>query len=115
VPPDGASRLIALFHCNELETHLTSRVTSTTVKFSRPFRLDEIEHELPAGTYRVETEEETLDNVSFVAYRRLSTHIFLPPQFAMSDGTQMCVIHPEELTRALTLDRARTRELEAPL
>jgi hypothetical protein len=30
----------------------------------------------------------------------------------MSDGTQMCAIHPEGLTRALTLDRARA--LEAP-
>lgn len=78
----------------------------------RPFRLDEVEHELPAGSYRVETEEETLDNVSFVAYRRVSTHIFLPPLLAMSDGMQMCAIHPEGLTRALTLDRARA--LEAP-
>lgn len=86
---------------------MTSRVTSRTVTFVRPFRLDEIEHELPAGIYRVETAEETLDSVSCVAYRRVSTQIFLPPLQAMSDGTQMCVIHPEGLTRA--------RALEAPL
>jgi hypothetical protein len=113
VPSDGAVRLIPLFFCIELETHLTSRVTSRTVTFVRPFRLDELEHELPAGRYRVETEEETLDNVSFIAYRHVSTHIFVPPLFAISDGTQMCLIHPEGLTRALSLDR--TRALEAPV
>jgi hypothetical protein len=113
VPSDSARRLIPLFFRIELETHLTSRATSRTVTFVRPFRLDEIEHELPAGSYRVETEEETLDNVSFIAHRHVSTHIFVPPLFAMSDGTQMWLIHPEGLTRALALDR--TRALEVPL
>ncbi len=71
--------------------------------------LDEIEHRLPPGDYRVEVEEETLDNVSFVAYRRISTHIFLQAEDGRG-GMQMCAIHPEGLTRALTLDRARALE-----
>jgi hypothetical protein len=32
----------------------------------------------PAGTYRVQTVEVTLDNLSFLAYRRVSTTIELP-------------------------------------
>lgn len=84
-------------------------MTTTTIKFARPFMLDEIEHQLPPGEYRVEMEEETLDNVSFVAFRRVSTHIFLPAGDGMG-GTQMCAVHPEGLTRALTLDRARSLE-----
>lgn len=102
--------LCALFDPFVPETHMTSRVTTKTVKFVRAFRLDEIERELPAGEYRVEMEEETLDNVSFVAYRRIATHIFLPATGG-SGSAEMCAIHPEGLTRALTLDRA----LEAPV
>lgn len=92
---------------------MTLRTTSRTVTFARAFWLDEIEYELPPGSYRVETEEETLDNVSFVAYRRVSTHIILPSAGSSSSSAQMLLIHPEGLTRALTLDRARA--IEEPL
>lgn len=87
-------------------------MTTRTINFVRSFRLDEIDHEIPAGEYRVETEEETLDNVSFVAYRRVSTHIFLPLRGPLG-GAEMFAIHPEGLTRAVMLDRARA--LEAPV
>lgn len=111
MPPCGARDLaISLFH--RTGDQLTSRVTTKTFTFVRPFRLDEIDDEIPAGDYRVETEEETLDTVSFVAYRRVSTHIFLPLQGPLG-GAEMFVIHPEGLTRALMLDRARA--LEAPV
>jgi hypothetical protein len=57
-------------------------------------------------------EEETLDNVSFVAYRRVSTHIFLSAADGLG-GMQMCPIHPEGLTRALTRDKAHSLDAQA--
>ena len=111
MPPCGAGDLaVPLFH--RTGDYLTSRVTTKTFIFTRPFRLDEIDDEIPAGAYRVETEEETLDNVSFVAYRRVATHFFLPLSGGLG-GSEMFVIHPEGLTRAMMLDRARA--LEAPV
>ena len=72
--------------------------------FSKPFLLDEVNRELPAGSYQVETEEETLDGVSFLAYRRVSTSILVRPG-PEATGTQMWSIHPDSLASALERDR----------
>lgn len=85
---------------------MTIRVTTMTVTFNHPFFLDEIEGTLPAGAYRVETEEETLDSLSFVAYRRISTHIFVPVAASTDGRLQMCAIHPNGLAAALSKDKA---------
>jgi hypothetical protein len=87
-----------------METILTTRVTTRTVTFARAFMLDEIDRAIPPGSYMVETEEETLDNVSFVAYRRIATRIFIPSGPSASDGVQMWTIHPDGLASALTTD-----------
>lgn len=79
-------------------------MVTSTVTFTRPFTLDEIDSELPAGSYRVETEEETLDNVSFIAYRRVATHFFVPSKPGVSSTAQMWMIHPKGLERALSRD-----------
>jgi hypothetical protein len=88
---------------------LAIRVTTATVTFSRAFALDEIDHEIPAGSYTVETEEETLDNVSFIAYRRVATRIYVPSGRDVSNAVQMWEIHPNGLAFALSQDRARAR------
>jgi hypothetical protein len=85
---------------------MTTRMVTSTVVFGSPFTLDEIDHTLPAGSYRVETEEETLDNVSFVAYRRIATHFFVPSRPGVSSTAQMYQIHPKGLERALSRDKA---------
>lgn len=85
---------------------MTTRMVTSMVTFNRPFVLDEIDSELPAGTYRVETEEETLDNISFIAYRRVATHFFAPSRPGVSSTAQMWMIHPRGLERALSRDKA---------
>ena len=81
-------------------------MVTSTATFNHPFTLDEINAELPAGSYRVETEEETLDNVSFIAYRRVATHFFVPSRPGVSSTAQMWMIHPKGLERALSRDKA---------
>jgi hypothetical protein len=83
---------------------MTSRLTTRTVTFTRPFILDEINRELPAGSYTVETEEEPLDGVSFIAYRRVSTSFIVRPG-PEATGTQMWTIHPDSLAAALMRDQ----------
>ncbi len=85
---------------------MTTRVTRRTVTFRQPFELDEIEGTLPAGAYQVETEEETLDSISFVAHRRIATHIFVPIRAGVAGAMQMMAIHPNGLAAALSRDKA---------
>src|ERR1700748_3820149 len=54
------------------------RTITTHVTFKAPFRLSSLEGEQPAGTYRIETDEEQIDGLSFNAFQRLSTTLYLP-------------------------------------
>ena len=75
-----------------------------SVTFSRPFSLGNVDGIQPAGTYRIETLEVTIDNLSFLAYRRVSTTIQLPAVGTASSRRQVVVIDPLELERALQAD-----------
>ena len=57
---------------------MTMRTSHKTVTFTQPFSLNGIDEVQAAGTYTVETNEEPLQGVSFPAYRRIETLIFLP-------------------------------------
>jgi hypothetical protein len=74
------------------------------VEFAHAFHLDEIERELPAGQYTVETEEEALDSASFLAWRRVATSLFVRPDQS-SSAAQMWAIDPVSLEAALKRDR----------
>jgi len=74
------------------------------VTFFHPFSLAGIDAVQPAGTYAIETVEETLDNLSFVAYRRVATTIVLPCVGTPSRQRQVITIDPLELEAALVRD-----------
>ena len=54
---------------------MNERITRKSVTFLHPFSLAGIDEILEAGTYIVETLEELIEGLSFVAYRRVSTTI----------------------------------------
>lgn len=83
---------------------MPERTTLTTVTFLRPFSLTDVDGVQPAGTYTVETIDKTLDNLSFIAYRRVSTSIMLPAVGAVARQRQVIVIDPLELEAALKRD-----------
>lgn len=80
------------------------RTTRTSVEFAYPFRLDGVDGVQPPGTYEIETVEETLDGLSFVAYRRVSTTIALNGSSAATVSRQLTMIDPAELAVALKRD-----------
>jgi len=84
---------------------MAGRTTRVSVTFSRPFSLGNVDGIQPAGTYRIETLEVTLDNLSFLAYRRVSTTIQLPAVGTASARRQVVVIDPVDLEMALQKDR----------
>ncbi len=49
---------------------MTIRTTTKTVTFTQPFHFDSIDGVQPPGAYEVGTDEELIEDVSFLAYRR---------------------------------------------
>ncbi len=80
---------------------MTTRTTSQTATFSRPFKLGGMERHYPAGSYRVETDEALIEDLSFAAYRRTATFIVLPSEAGGTIASETIRIDPAELQRAL--------------
>jgi hypothetical protein len=74
---------------------MTIRATTKTVTFHRPFYLKGVDRLLPAADYRVTTDEELIAGLSFTAYRRVSTAIFVPAEFG--SAVEMVSIDPLDL------------------
>lgn len=53
------------------------RTTRSSVVFAGPTRIDGVDELLPAGAYDVDTDEEMIDGLSFVAWRRVNTTIIV--------------------------------------
>ncbi len=82
------------------------RTSKKTVTFRRPFVLGGFDEVLPAGAYRVETDEELLEGISFPAYRRILSLIHLRPEPGHPGLVQTLTIDPNELDAALKRDQA---------
>jgi hypothetical protein len=83
---------------------MTTRTTETTVTFRRPFTLVALDVAQPAGTYRVETDEELLEGLSFDAFQRVATMLHLPAMSASGGRRQVITVDPAELAAALEAD-----------
>jgi hypothetical protein len=81
---------------------MTIRTTRKTVTFARPFILKGVDRILPAGDYRVLTDEELIEELSFPVYRRVSTMIFVPTESASS--VEMVPVDPVDLETAQERD-----------
>lgn len=83
---------------------MTERSTSATVSFLHPAAIAGIDQVLPAGTYVVETDEEQIPGLSFVAYRRIQTMIIVPADASSNAGRKIVAIDPAALQAALDRD-----------
>jgi hypothetical protein len=84
---------------------MIARALNKTVVFSKPFLLKGVDRMLPAGDYRVVTDEELIQGLSFPVYRRVSTMIFVPATQGAS-AIEMVTIDPLDLRGALDRDAA---------
>lgn len=73
---------------------MTVRTRTSTVTFMAPFVLGELDEVLPAGDYEIETDEELIEGVSFLAHRRVSVRIHLPSPGGNPSLTRTVVISP---------------------
>jgi hypothetical protein len=82
---------------------MASRTSSKQVTFRRPFWLSGLDSRQPAGTYTVDTEEERVEELSFLAWRRVATNM----RVARGGTTEYIPIDPSELNDALARDTER--------
>lgn len=80
------------------------RMTTFKVEFKRETHLRGVDQPVPAGIYDVETEEEMISGLSFVAYRRVRTSIVMPCASGAHQGRQVVDISPDDLASALRQD-----------
>jgi hypothetical protein len=107
VCPAGCYRPIG---SNEGSISMTIRTSSKTVTFCRSFFMDGVDRLLPPADYQIVTEEELIESLSFLAYRRVSTAMIVPGEAGST--VEMVTIDPLDLQAAQEEDAAIcTREM----
>jgi hypothetical protein len=84
---------------------MTTRTTNQTVTFRRPFCLKGVDRLLPPADYRVMIDEELIEGLSFSAYHRVSTFIFVPGP--SGSAIEMATIDPLDLQAAQERDAGK--------
>jgi hypothetical protein len=87
---------------------LTIRTTRTTVSFANPFVLQGLEGTQPAGEYVVVTDDEQIEGLSRIAYRRVATLLQTPARSAPQLLIQFYSVSQTGLDAALMKDRHQT-------
>ncbi len=82
------------------------RTTRTQVEFRKPFRLPGISEPQPAGSYSVEFDEQPVEELSFLAYRRTAAWIDLTDPSAPLGSSERVWVDPQALDAALKRDAA---------
>ena len=83
---------------------MTIRTIRKTITFLQPFYLKGVDRLLPPRDYDVVTDEELIEGLSFSAYHRVSTAIFVPAP--SGSAIEMVTIDPLDLEAALEQDAA---------
>jgi len=84
---------------------MTVRTTRSTISFSHPFKLGDLDDIQPPGDYLLDTDEELIEGLSRLVYRRIATLLHLPAISRPQGRIELVAISPAELDAALERDR----------
>ncbi len=84
---------------------MATRTTQTVVHFASPFLLPCLDAPEPAGDYRVEHDEESIEGAAWFAWRRVNSFIHLPALGSNGSTHQMVPVDPTDLDAALEKDQ----------
>lgn len=104
----GSFCALATFMCCRAKRRkpMTVRTTRTTISFSQPFKLKDLDDTQPPGDYLLDTDEELLEGLSRLVYRRVATLLHLPSMSRPQGRTEVVSVSPAELDAALERDRS---------
>jgi hypothetical protein len=88
----------------ERQARMAIRSRRETVTFKHPFRIRGIDRMLPAGAYEVVTDEETIEGLSFKAFRRIATMINVPAEGSHGLAMEVVSIGSVDLADAQRID-----------
>jgi hypothetical protein len=88
---------------------MTIRSRRESVTFRHPFHIRGVDRLLPAGTYDVITDEESIEGLSFAAFRRIATMILVPGA-ASASVMEMISIGSVDLADAQRIDASAPNE-----
>ena len=83
---------------------MATRTTETTVTFRKRFGLTSLDGPQAPGTYRLVVDEDEIEGLSFLAFRRTATMLHLPAITSARADHQVVLVDPEELASALEAD-----------
>ena len=86
---------------------MQTRTVQATVTFLHPFMLTAVAKQLPAGTYRLVTDEAEILGLSFLAFGRTATMLHVPALTTSGGRHQVFTIDPAELAAAQEADARR--------
>jgi len=86
---------------------MTARTRDRVWAFRNSFSLKGVDRVLAAGDYRVATDEELIDSLSFPVYRRVATMIFVPGEGHRRSTVEMFAIDPLDLQAAWDKDTGK--------
>ena len=92
---------------------MTTRTSGKTVTFAHRFLLKGVDRILAAGDYRVVTDEELIEQLSFPVYRRVATMIFVPGVSGHVSSVEMVAVDPRDLQDAQDRDAELPRTAPA--
>lgn len=90
---------------------MSTRSTKSMVTFFHPFFLSGDTRKLPAGDYEVIVEEETLQGLSFFAYRKTATYLIVIGTGQNAGKPEKRKISGDDLEAMLSGDRAPPESL----
>lgn len=89
---------------------MNTRSSMSTVTLLHPFTLSGDHDVLPAGTYEVLVEEELLQGLSFLAYRKTASYLIVVGKGRNAGRTEMREIFGNDLEAVLRDDQAITQD-----
>ncbi len=90
---------------------MTTRTVSKILTFKHPFQIGVSEEMQPAGSYKVDTDEELIEGLSFVSYRRVLMVIHLHSKSKIKSLTRALTITAKELEAALCQDNEKNKNI----
>ena len=90
-----------------------TRTSRHEIDFIHPFALKGYPEPFPPGHYEVETEEEQIESVSFLAYRRIATLLYQQGRDGEAIISRSFTVDPRDLDRARLIDRSQCEPIES--
>ncbi|WP_018688456.1 hypothetical protein [Ahrensia kielensis] len=83
---------------------MLGRTQKSTIRLAREFSISSFDGILPPGEYAISEDEELIEGISWLAYRRVATFIEVPAIGRTKMSSQMLKIDHDELTAIIEDD-----------